>query len=142
MTNRRSRGTPKKDADWERFLEALRETGIVREACKKSRVGRTTVYEHLKDGGAFKQAFDEAIAESTECLEEVAVHRAKDGSDLLLIFLLKSRRPDIYRDRVETIVKGDANNPLRVIAENVIVKRIERLNGIFDQLASGTASVS
>src|SRR5207253_2000949 len=36
-------------------------------------------------------------------LEAVAIKRAHDGSDVLLIFLLKARRPDVYRDnhRVE-----------------------------------------
>jgi hypothetical protein len=40
---------------------------------------------------------------STEGLERIAVRRASKGSDVLLIFLLKAGRPEVYRDhhRVE-----------------------------------------
>jgi hypothetical protein len=36
----------------------------------------------------------------TDALEDEALRRAKDKSDTLLIFLLKARRPEKYKDRV------------------------------------------
>jgi hypothetical protein len=37
-------------------------------------------------------------------LEDVALQRAVDGSDALLTLLLKSRRPERYRERFEATV--------------------------------------
>lgn len=49
----------------------------------------------------FADAADDAIEAGTDLLEDVAKLRATavDGSDTLLMFLLKSRRPDKYRER-------------------------------------------
>jgi hypothetical protein len=49
---------------------------------------------------AFAAAWNEAYEQGTERLELVAQERAINGSDLLLIFLLKGRGPTKYRDSV------------------------------------------
>jgi hypothetical protein len=85
----------------------------------------------------FAAAWADAIEEATETLERVAVRRAMVGtdrpifnggkqvgtvrevSDTLLIFLLKARRPDVYRDnaKIEHEVTGDL-----AVATNVTVE--------------------
>ena len=88
--------------DWkERFLKGLEETSLVTEACKLADVSRITAYKHRKLDDDFAERWEEIIEADTEQLEQVAVRRAKDSSDTLLIFLLKSRRPHVYRDRYE-----------------------------------------
>ena len=51
------------------------------------------------------------LEQTTEDLEAAAVRRATrryEPSDTLLIFLLKARRPDVYRDRVDVRARVDA----------------------------------
>jgi hypothetical protein len=94
---RGTRGTP--GADWRpAFLLALREAGAVRYACEAAGVGRTTAYRHRERDATFASAWAEAIEDACDELEAEARRRAKEGSDQLLMFLLKSHRPRVYRD--------------------------------------------
>lgn len=108
--------TPKKD--WHpAFLAALADTGSVSRACKVAKVGRTAAYEHREADADFAAAWKDAERISVELMEDEARRRAVEGcrkpvfqggkrvgeileySDTLLIFLLKARRPDVYRER-------------------------------------------
>lgn len=106
-----------------RFLDSFREHGNVTRACRETEVARSTVYfwqEHDED---FGRDYHVAEQEATEHLEEAAYERAVKGitqetplyyrgkvvdtvvkteySDTLLIFLLKARAPEKYRDKVD-----------------------------------------
>ena len=114
----RTRRTRKKGgSDWRpKFLAALRETGLVKDACKVAAVGRSTAYEERQRNEDFALAWHEVETETTEAMEREAVRRAHEGweepvyqrgecvghvrkfSDTLLIFMLKSRRPEVYRE--------------------------------------------
>lgn len=102
-----------------RFLEELRTTGgNVSRACEAIKVNRQRVYEWRAADPAFAAKWDEAVEAGTEELEQEARRRAYMGvdepvfyqgeecgavrkySDTLLIFLLKGRRPEKYRDNV------------------------------------------
>lgn len=96
-------GRPKKEEDFTAFLESLRETGLVYEACKEAGIGKSTVYRKLASDPNFKTAYEAAVDDSTQSLEAEAIRRAKDGSDTLLIFMLKARRPATYRDNLVSI---------------------------------------
>jgi hypothetical protein len=110
--------TPKKD--WRpAFLKAFAETGLVVEAAKKAKVGRTTVYEERQRNETFALKWAEIEEWTTEEMEQEARRRAVLGveepvyykgelnghirkfSDVLLIFLLKSRKPETYRENVK-----------------------------------------
>ena len=105
MANRTKR-TPKKEAD---LLDALRQGASVASACHTAGVGRSTAYEWREADTAFRDAWDDAVEAGTDELEDEAVKRAKAGSDTLLIFMLKARRPDKYKDRVATEHTGRVN---------------------------------
>ena len=75
-------------------------------ACDKAVVGRTAAYAWRKDDEEFAAAWDAAIEIGTDALEDEAVKRAKAKSDTLLIFLLKVRRPEKFKERSETVDKG------------------------------------
>lgn len=98
--SRRTLRTPKKEpvTNRVRALRAYRELGTVAHACKKAKIGRQTWYDWLEKDPAFAAEVRDTKVEVKEDLEGVAVERAKDGSDTLLIFLLKSLEPEKYRD--------------------------------------------
>ena len=101
------------------FLEAFALTGNVSESAKAAGVGRSTVYDARESDKAFAAAWDEAEEDAADRLERVALERAVDGvaepvyykgqlagavrrySDTLLIFLLKARRPEKFRERYD-----------------------------------------
>jgi len=113
--------TPEKKA---KFLAALRETGgNVGRACVTAGLVRRSVYDWREADAAFAVEWDEAVEFGTEELEEEARRRAFAGvdepvfykgdecgyvrkySDTLLIFLLKARKPDKYRENVKITVE-------------------------------------
>lgn len=112
----RTRRTVKRD--WKPdFLEAFAECGTIKAACYRAKIGRTVVFDARNTDEAFAQAFDEIEEETTEHMEREAYRRGVEGvdepvfwqgresgairkySDTLLIFMLKARRPEKYRDR-------------------------------------------
>lgn len=145
---RQTRWTHKKETE---FLALLAEGNTVAHAASILRVGRATAYEHRAMDAAFAVAWDEAFEAGTEVLEQIAKQRAtvghkrdvilKDGtvitvqeqpSDTLLIFLLKGRKPDTYRDNVN--VSGRVANDLsgllafaRQAPDEPVARRPERI---------------
>ena len=117
----RTRRTPKKEAD---FLEALCTGASVQAACEAAKIGRRTVYDWRAADDDFALAWDQAIEAGTDLLEDEAKRRAFEGveepvfhggqqcgtvrkySDTLLIFLLKARRPEKFRERQDVKHSG------------------------------------
>lgn len=90
--------TQRPSGDWRLpFLAVLRREGNVREACRAAGVSRQVAYRRRNQDSEFRAAWDEARDEAIDQLEEVAFERARRASDTLLIFLLKSHRPTVYR---------------------------------------------
>ena len=81
------------------FLEALQHSGMVTQAVKAAGISRRTAYARKARDAGFATAWEEAVDVATEQLEAEAVRRAIDGSDTLMIFLLKARRPEVYVER-------------------------------------------
>lgn len=134
---KRSRGRrPEGTADWApAFIGALMEGASVRRAVKVAGVDLTLPYHRRKTDEVFRQAWREAVDIGTEFLEQEAARRAYHGtlrpvfqkgtcvghvreySDTLMIFLLKARRPEVYREGVE----DEARRGNTVININVAV---------------------
>lgn len=104
-----------------RFLTILVETGgNVTAACKSIKIGRATAYRWRQGDEEFARHWDIAMDLSTQRLEDEVIQRATIGtsrplmyqgrivgnvrekSDLLLMFMLKARRPEIYRDKFDS----------------------------------------
>lgn len=122
--------TPKKDvaAEAQRsFLEGLGHGLSISGAAKVAGVARSTVYEWRAADEAFAKAWDDALEEGSDILEDEALRRAVHGvsrqvaigsgprqkivdlveySDVLLIFLLKARRPERFRENVHVRTEG------------------------------------
>ena len=92
----------------EAILAALREGATTAEAAEAGRVSRTTAWTWRQQDEAFALAYHDAEEHGTDSLEQVARRRAVEGSDTLLIFLLKARRPEKYRDRVDITAKVES----------------------------------
>jgi hypothetical protein len=89
--------TPEKE---EAFLNAIREGRSAHAAAKIAGTSRSVVYTWREEDTDFARAWHEAYEEATDDLEDVALVRARERSDTLLIFNLKARRPLKYRDSV------------------------------------------
>lgn len=113
MARGRAVRTPEKG---ELLLDKLSKGFSVTAACKAEGVGRMTYYDWRKADLAFAAAADDAIESGTDLLEDEAKRRATGlmGSDTLLIFLLKARRPAMYRDKIAHEVSGPDGAPLTV----------------------------
>ncbi len=111
------------------FLESFAEYGNIRLAATTAGVNRSSHYGWLKKDPEYAARFASAQEDAIEVLEYEARRRAVIGvpepvgfykgqpsayvqrySDVLLIFLLKGLRPEMYRDRYE--VTGKDGGPL------------------------------
>ena len=72
--------------------------GCILYACETVGIHPLTFHRARQQDEAFAVAFADARDYAVESLEHEAHRRALDGSDLLIIFLLKANRPHMYRD--------------------------------------------
>ena len=97
-------------------------------AAARAGISRRTVYDWREGDAEFARAWDTAVDAGTDRLEDEALRRAAKGtlrpvyqggkrvgtvreySDTLLIFSLKGRRPEKYKDR--TVVEHDMTDRL------------------------------
>jgi hypothetical protein len=75
------------------------------------------VYQRRKEDADFARRWEEALEAGVEKLEETAWNRAVEGSDTLMIFLLKAHRPDKYLERRDFTSKGEkiASHPITIV---------------------------
>jgi hypothetical protein len=111
------------------FLEHFAEFGNISAAARHAGIERHSVYNWQEHDNDFAIAFQQAEIASLEIMEGEARRRAVDGvgsqrrvydnrgnlvdeytetkySDTLLIFLLKARAPEKYRDRYDVTTGG------------------------------------
>jgi len=108
------------------FIEALRNSGNVTEACRAADVSRNWAYERRANNPAFAAQWEEALEIAIDSLEGEAWRRGRDGteeyitskdgivygadgrpvmqrkySDTLMALLLKAHRPEKFKDRAQ-----------------------------------------
>lgn len=119
--------TPKK-GDWKQaFLDAFAQSGMVSEACRSVGIDRSTAYKTRQRDEAFALAWADVEERSTEELEREAKRRAVDGSDTLMIFLLKARRPEKYRENVKIEHAGTIKQDLSGVDSEQLRERAREL---------------
>lgn len=114
------------------FLQALIDGDCVIDAARKAGCDRHTFYARRRTEPDFAAAWDDAYERGTDRLEREAERRAIEGvddfkvgpggelvpirkySDVLLIFLLKARRPGKFRDNVTVQHTGHDGGPVVV----------------------------
>lgn len=112
------------------FIEGFRESGIISHALMYAGVDRKVLRAALERDKEFLEEFHDAKADAIDSLETEAVRRAKDGSDQLLMFLLKSHRPEVYRENHKVEVVGH----LEVDHKNAL---LDKLAAMADALTAG-----
>lgn len=118
------------------FIDALADAETVAGAAKIAKLSKTRAHEIKLADPAFAKRWEAAYDTGTEKLEAEAIRRGtmgvrkpvyqggklvgyvQDYSDTLLIFMLKARRPEVYRERFEH--SGPGGGPIQV-------QRIERV---------------
>lgn len=132
IKRRQARRTLKVKATRRDFIRALGEQcGVVKWACEAINVKPDSAYYYRTQFPDFAEAWDETVRNSLAALEAEAQRRALDGSDSLLMFLLKSRAPEIYRERYDIKHSGS-------IGTGVDEKTDEELLDIARRGGSGT----
>jgi hypothetical protein len=106
------------------FLTAYAEWGNVTTGCRVAGIPRRSFYDWIARDDAFAKAVDATREEVMDDLEQEMFKRAREKSDLLMIFTLKHNR-DRYREspRVEVAVKASAP----VDHENAKAELLKRL---------------
>ena len=109
------------------FIQALAETGVVEEACRRVGMSRTSAdkLRHRPEGAPFRRAWEVAIDYSLYRIEEEAFARARRGvarpifhkgeqvgeyrhyDERLTMFLLRSRRPHRYGKWIDKMLAPD-----------------------------------
>lgn len=113
-----TKATHKKGVSWQdRFLEIFAMSLNVALAAQGAGINRATAYKERDKSPEFAKAWDDAKAAAIERLEAAAFNRAQNMSDVLLIFLLKSHKPEIYRESFDQRHSGQVE---------VIVRREQR----------------
>jgi hypothetical protein len=109
----------------DKFLEVLATGASVYKAALAAGIGRRTAYEWREADPEFKARWDEAVDCGVDLMEDEAHRRAVHGvtkpvyyqgevcgdvqeySDTLMIFQLKARRPEKYRENVDVNHRGN-----------------------------------
>ncbi len=131
----------------ERALNKFMEIGTVKGACAAAGVPRRTWYNWMETDKSFAIRVVQASEQVSDELEEEAIRRAKDGSDTLLMFLLKARRPAIFREkRTIEVVSPDVQRRLAKQVEFIMatIKRelpSDQATRLIGQLADGLTVV-
>jgi hypothetical protein len=103
--------------DWPAtFIAALGEVPNIARAASVAGVSRQACYDRRKANPEFAKAWDVSLSAAVDALEAEAFKRAmKPTHDVLMIFLLKCHRPEVYRDRQVLEHTGKDGEPLEVI---------------------------
>lgn len=100
------------------FLQALQDTGTVVQACQAAGISRSAAYRARQEDEDFALAWHDVDETFVEILERTAYTRAINGSDRLLEFLLKAKRPAVYREtRLDLHHTGQIERAQPVIVE-------------------------
>lgn len=82
-----------------KLLAKLATGASISASAKAAGVHRQTYYDWRKSDEEFSELADQAIEMGTDSLEDSALRQARQGNTTLMVLLLKSRRPDKYKDR-------------------------------------------
>lgn len=104
-----------------RALKAFAIGGHVGNACKAAGVKYSAWYRWIDEDPDFARALEQAKDMLADEIEGVAITRAKEGSDTLLLALLKALKPEKYREKQTiTLVSPDVQSRLARQADVIV----------------------
>jgi hypothetical protein len=95
------------------FLAAFRNSANVRASAQAAGVDWSTAYKARKREPRFALAWEMAEQEALDLLEARAMQLAMAGDAHLLMFLLRARRPEKYRDNARLELTGRDGGPVQ-----------------------------
>lgn len=124
----------------EEFLASLRETCNVTQSAEQCGISRRYIYYLMDSDPEFEKLVEAAVKRGVSSLEDEARRRAtgydedvyfkgrlagkvRKYSDILLIFLLKAHKPEIYRDKFE-LPAVNPDDAKRVAEARTVLKRL------------------
>lgn len=118
MSDRATLSTPKPSRDWRpAFLAAFRNSANIRASAQAAGIDWSTAYRARKREPRFAEAWGMAEQEALDLLEARAMQLALGGDTHMLIFMLKTRRPEKFQDRVH--IKLDLRQEAERIATDL-----------------------
>jgi hypothetical protein len=78
------------------FLRHLEDRGSVSLAAQRTGIARNTVYERRKVDADFALGWKNAMEVAADALRDTAIARAREGDNRMLMFLLRTLKPDIF----------------------------------------------
>ncbi len=136
------------------FLAALSAAPNVSAACKSAGIARQTAYEAREKDPEFARLWDDALAVGVDDLAGECYRRARHGvarpvfyrdqvvghvteySDTLAIFLLKSHRPEVYRETVRQEVSGGLEVGVAAALDAALAKAYGPRDGLENLIAN------
>lgn len=117
MTKPRGKAIPESEKKEikKRFLITYSRTGNITASCERAGVAPRLIRDWLSKDPKFKAKFDEMQEKFIDSLEMVAVQRAMDKSDTLLLALLKANRPTKFRDNVKLDADVKQDKTVRLV---------------------------
>jgi hypothetical protein len=126
--------------DWRpAFLAGFAESGTVKSGCLKAGISRWTAYNERQKNETFALAWHDVEEDLTDRLESKAVELAMAGDVKLIEFLLKARKPAMYRERHLLEHTGAEGGPIRT---EITVDAKERSDAAREYLARIAADES
>jgi hypothetical protein len=104
------------------FLRTLSECGIVSISAQAAGIGRNALYDWRRTDQQFADEWEEALLVGADVLEDEAKRRAMDGSDALLMFLLRGLKSDRFGQKSQV----EINNNLQVDLRKLPIEELHR----------------
>ena len=101
----------------ERIIDRLRQGWSITTACSDAGIDRKTYYNWRDAEPEFAEAIDDALDHGVSNLEDIGYRLAAGGSVPMLQFLLKAKRPQVYREQTRHEIAGDSSAPVRIVYE-------------------------
>jgi hypothetical protein len=122
----------KRARDWKKnFLEGVRVAATIQAGCDKAGVSRGFINHERKRDPAFEREFQDAIDAAIDYAQQSAFERGKLQSDKLLMFILRSHRPEIYREMKEMQRAGNPQEGINAALSDE--ERIRRITELLDR---------
>ncbi|MBX9858884.1 MAG: hypothetical protein K2Y20_04745 [Sphingomonas sp.] len=124
-----------------KFLKKLAQTANVSLSARHAGISKSALYKYRQKTASFAAAWDDALGEALDALEQAVIERAQHGvekpvffggnqigtvrnySDALAMFMLKAKRPEVYARLSEELPNQDRD----AAARTEVLRRIERL---------------
>lgn len=111
-----------------RVLNEYAKCGVIGTACDRAGIARSQHTKWLENFPKYKELYEIMRERFVDGLEVVAMERAKEKSDSLMMFMLKAHRKDVYGDQSKIDLNMQGNQPITLMfAEGMLNEEEKKL---------------